>query len=131
MIVKTFCLISIFFNSVNSWCQQKVTEEFHFQGSTTGVQLTLFTDETFQLRTSEPGGIVDFFGGFKYIGDTLVLSKEEMAWFSKPSSLKNTAAINENVPFQFNRFFRKGDDLYLLINNELILSNHLEKTTEN
>jgi len=95
----------------------------------TEVYLRLSEDSTFKLRVEDSGGIVVFNGSFEYNQDTLVLTKTGWKWDLEPAQMrKRDGEIEDYKPvFDFNYLLRKGDDLYLIIGNELIVPNHLEK----
>jgi len=122
--------ILIFLIPLIAWTQKGLPEEFELDGGITGIHLRLLEDSTFILKTGDCGGIANFKGSFKYNQDTLILTKTHWEWDVKPAEMRTVdGEIEEQKPvFDFEYFLRQGDNLYLIIDIELIEPNHLEKT---
>lgn len=109
--------------------QAMPAETFVFQSAFGGLQLELKTDSTFSLCTQSCNTWLIYSGEYKYQEDTLLLDASEWMWEQEPLLLQELDGERQepDVEFEFHKFIRKGDRLFLFIDDELIETNFLEK----
>lgn len=115
--------------SPNLFGQAMPAETFVFQSAFGGLQLELRTDSTFSLRSQSCNTWLIFSGEYKYHEDTLLLDASAWMWEQEPLILQELDGESQepDVQFEFHKFIRKGNRLFLIIDDELVETNFLEK----
>ena len=96
-------------------------ETFVFQSAFGGLQLELWTDSTFSLRSQSCNTWLIYSGEYKFHDDTLLLDASAWMWEQEPLVLQELDGERQepDVQFEFHKFIRKGDRLFLFIDDEL------------